>query len=196
MVVAVLTTGPVGFGVSLRVATLFKVTAQQRPTNTYPPQTKRGFACAELALIVPSCHRAITDAGISRCLHSCPPLPSACSPCGRVHANRGRCVVHATTITPPPSPRHHHHHHGTTTTITSPPPSPRYHHHHVTTTTTTTAGHVKWNQRNTSKPGPSITHYKSKWRSIWIRDVFCYSYAQDMCPIMALVHDRALVLGV
>ena len=22
--------------------------------------------------------------------------------------------------------------------------------------------------------GPSITNYKSNWRSIWIRDVFCY----------------------
>ena len=23
-----------------------------------------------------------------------------------------------------------------------------------------------------------------KWRNIWIRDVFCYLYAQDKCPIM------------
>ena len=48
--------------------------------------------------------------------------------------------------------------------------------------------------------GQSDTHYESKWpaSNTWIRDVFCYPYAQDKCPIMSqrLVHDRALVLGV
>ena len=43
---------------------------------------------------------------------------------------------------------------------------------------------------------PAITNYKSKWRNIWIRDVFPYLYGQDKCPIMMLVHDRALVWGV
>ena len=30
----------------------------------------------------------------------------------------------------------------------------------------------------------SSTKYKSKWRNIGIRDVFCYEYARDKCPIM------------
>ena len=46
---------------------------------------------------------------------------------------------------------------------------------------------------------------ESQWRAIniWIRDVFCYPYAQDQCPIMnqrslchpcrVLIHDRAFV---
>ena len=34
--------------------------------------------------------------------------------------------------------------------------------------------------------GQSITRYISKYdvANIWIRDVFCYPYAQDKCPIM------------
>ena len=34
------------------------------------------------------------------------------------------------------------------------------------------------------KASETNTPYKSKWRNIWIRDVFCYPYAQDKCPIM------------
>ena len=30
----------------------------------------------------------------------------------------------------------------------------------------------------------SQLNYKSKWHNIWIRDVVCYLYAQDKCPIM------------
>ena len=44
----------------------------------------------------------------------------------------------------------------------------------------------------------STIKYKSKWRNIWIVDVFCYQYTQDTCPrsIMMLVRDRARVFGV
>ena len=30
--------------------------------------------------------------------------------------------------------------------------------------------------------GPSITNYKSKWRNIWIRDVFCYRIPAPLVP--------------
>ena len=54
-----------------------------------------------------------------------------------------------------------------------------------------------------SSASSNITCYTSTCCTTWIRDVFCYQYAQDKCPIMnqrqrqqVLVHDGALVLGV
>ena len=38
-----------------------------------------------------------------------------------------------------------------------------------------------WNDE--CQRGQSITNYKSKWRNIWIRDVFCYRIsAPNLCP--------------